>query len=95
MVSGLSERNPGLCLFLEIACLAEFEPTASASAGQFTSIATRFFRRNLNQKWEVWAYLLRIQSAARSPIMMVVALVLARMTLGIIEASATMIFSKP
>ncbi|SVA03718.1 uncharacterized protein METZ01_LOCUS56572, partial [marine metagenome] len=40
-------------------------------------------------------YELRSQSAARSPIMMVVALVLARITLGITEASATLMFSKP
>ncbi len=35
------------------------------------------------------------QSAQRSPIMMVVQLVLARITLGITEASATLIFSSP
>ena len=36
-----------------------------------------------------------IQSATRSPIMMVVQLVLARMQLGIMEASATFRFSSP
>ena len=49
----------------------------------------------LRDKTPGFGYELRSQSAARSPIMIVVALVLALITFGMTEASATMMFFNP
>lgn len=52
-------------------------------------------RMTLTDMTVAFNYGFRSQSAARSPIIIVVALVLALITFGITEASATFIFSKP